>query len=398
MSGLSEWRSLTSSGEIADLPASGFRYKYAMDFVLDLLGVEGIAFSALGAGIPTPGILTRSFGGEWKCHIEDASGNVVWEQTVELRYTFVALIMSMLGMVGFSSFVWWISGETITTTNCGGALAEGEAPQTLGAEVGFAIPAGGSDYTSNTATILTEWTSPIYLCNIPPGSTFHIDFHNIGSSGLRYSIASVQTQTIAGGGAYIRIPQMGMVFAARPGAGGMACASYHAAAGTLPELSDEAVVWDSTVGTSAGTAVWVPYGNGGRLALIWQGYGALLYAESDNMADADGWEGPATVLPGHTLLGACRDRAGVLHILAKNEAGAVVGYRASRSLNREVLLSVSEPTVCMLETGGALNVSSASLFTYQNGVYYLMVDGSNQIEYYEGANGMALWRSAAPEG
>ena len=83
------------------------------------------------------------------------------------------------------------------------------------AEVGFADPASGADYTADTAYFMTEWTSPIYLLNIPAGSRIKIDFHNIGYSKLASSLAAIQTQVIAATGAFCRLPGYGMLLARR---------------------------------------------------------------------------------------------------------------------------------------------------------------------------------------
>jgi len=402
---LTAWKSLTSQGVIADTPAAGFRYKYAANFEVYLGDSPGgraaVAWSALGAGIPTPGLHSTSFKGRWKLRIITPSEETIFEQEVELTYWFVALLMAMFGGVAFSSFTWWISAENITTTVCGHRLEEGEKPAILGgaAEVGYADPAGGADYTTDTAYFWSDWISPVYLLNIPAGSRIKIDFHNIGLSGLRSSLAAVQTQVVAATGAFCRLPGYGMLVGARAGSDGMEAYAWHAPWGAPPDLEWDEPLWSSGVGTSGGRAVWVPYVGGGRVALLWEGLGAILYAESDNLADADGWEGPATVLPGHTLLGADRDTDGTLYILARNGDGQVVGYRASRSLNREVLLRLSQPTPCMMADGsGALSLTSVDYFEVDHGVAHVVVDRGSGLDYYQGMNGLATWHRHVDEG
>jgi len=403
--GLSDWSALTSRGQIADLPAAGFRYRYIQDITIHLSGTPGagaaLAWSALGLGTPTPGMHTSRVEGTWKVHIEDPNGATIFAQEVTLEYWFVALIISMFGGVGLSMWTWWLGDEEIVTTVCNGeALGEGEAPPTLGVEQGYAAPAGGSDYGTDYAIIMTEWVSPVYLCPLPAGATFHIDFHNIGLSKLRSSLAAIQTQVLEAAGAFYRNPGMGMLFGARGAAdGGMEARAWHAPRGAPPALAWTAgtAAWGASVGDSAGRAVWVPYPGGGRMALLWEGYGGLLYVESDNMADAEGWEGPVTVLAGHRLLGADRDTDGVLYILARNEDGQVVGYRASRSRNRDELLRVGPPVVCMMADGTPLSLSSVDMFQVDNGVAYVVVDRGDRLDYYEGTNGMAIWHRHAEE-
>jgi|GEM_PF-3151095 len=395
---LTNWRSLTSQGVIADTPAAGFRYRYGADFEVYLGDSPGawaaVSWSALGAGIPTPGMHTTSFKGRWRLRVITPAEETIFQQEVELTYWFVALLTAMFGGVAFSLFTWWISAEKITTTVCGHELAEGERPATLGgmAEVGFADPASGADYTTDTAYFMTEWTSPIYLFNIPAGSRIKIDFHNIGYSKLASSLAAIQTQVIAATGAFCRLPGYGMLVGARAGdTAGMEAYAWHAPWGDPPDLEWGDALWSSGVGSSGGRAVWVPYVGGGRVALLWEGLGALLYAESNNLADAEGWEGPTTVLPGHTLLGADRDTDGTLWILARNADGQVVGYRAARSLNRDLLLRVGPPTVCRMADGSPLNLTSADYFEVDHGVAHVVVDRGNRLDYYQGMNGMATW-------
>ncbi len=396
---LTNWKALTSQGVISDTPASGFRYRYGADFVVYLEDAPGalaaVAWSAVGAGVPVPGMHTVKVPMRWKLHIEDPNGTKLFEQEVKMDLWFVAMIMSMMGGVAFSLFTWWIheGSDTIKTTICDGkTLAEGEKPRTLGAEVGFNVPAGGSDYTSNYATILNEWTSPIYYCQLPAGSRFKITFHNVGYSSLRSSLSSIQTQVMEATGAFRRLPGFGMVVGARAGSGGMEAHAWHAPAGRATPLRWEAPQWTSGVGSSGGRCVWVPYVGGGRVALLWEGNGAILYAESCNLGDVNGWEGPATVLPGHTLLGADRDTDGVLYVLTRNPAGATVGYKLSRSLNREALVSVGPPIACrMRDSGEALSLTSVDHFEVERGVCHVMVDRGTSIDYYQGLDGMASW-------
>ncbi|MGD9496372.1 MAG: hypothetical protein AB7Y46_08675 [Armatimonadota bacterium] len=392
---LTPWRALKSTGEIADLPGAGFRYKYIQDITIYLSDTAGagaaLAWSALGLGVPTPGLHTKRIAGEWKVHIEAPGGATIFEQRVKLEYWFVALLMSMFGGVAFSVWTWWLGKETITTTVCGHALGEGEKPATFGVEEGYADPAGGSDYGTDYAIIATEWVSPIYLLNLPAGSTFHVDFHNVGLSKLRFLRSAIQTQIMPSAGAFVRVPGMGMLFGARGGSRGMACTAWHAPRGAPPRLAYQTGAWDSEVGSSSGRAAWVPYAGGGRLALLWEGFGGLLYAETDNMADDDGWEGPVTVLNGHTLLAADRDRDGTLYILARDSNGQVVGYRGHRASDR-TLLRLSEPVPCLLSTGEALSLTSVDWFEVDGGVCYLIVDRGSTLDYYEGTNAMALWR------
>lgn len=399
---LSDWRSLTSQGLIADLPASGFRYRYGMDFVIYLNETPGamaaLAWSALGFGLPTPGLHTIRVPMKWKLHVDDPNGTRLFEQEVRMDLWFVALFASMFGRVAFSLFTWWINegSDTITTTICDGkTLAEGEAPPTLGAEVGFALPAGGADWTGDYATILTEWTSPIYYCSLPAGCKFGISFHNVGYSGLRYSLSSIQSQVIAATGAFRRLPGYGMMVGARSGSDGMEAHAWHSPLGAPQPLSWEAPRWTSDVGGAAGRAAWVPYVGGGRVALIWEGNAALHYAESDNVADLGGWEGPVTMLPGHSLLGADRDTDGVLYLLTRNETGAVTGYRVSRSLDRDTLVRVGPPIPCLMRgTGAALSLTSVDSFEVEGGVAHVVVDRGGSIDYYIGLQGMAEWVQA----
>lgn len=393
---LTDWRSLTSEGEIGDLPASGFRYKYGMDFVIYLSSSPGaqaaLAWSAVGAGTPTPGMHTIRVPMKWKLHIDAPNGDRLFEQTVEMDLWFVALLMSMFGGVAFSLFTWWINEATITTTICNGEeLEEGEAPPTLGAEVGFAVPAGGGDYTSNYATILTEWTSPIYHCTLPAGSTFGIDFHNVGYSGLRSSLSSIQTQVIEATGAFVRLPGYGLMMGARAAGEGMEAHAWQAPLGAPTVLDWERSLWSSPLGTSAGRGEWLPSVGGGRVALLWEGAGALLYAESRNVADANGWEGPVTMLPGHTLLGADRDTDGVIYLLARTSGGQVVGYKISRAINRDNLVRTGEPVACVMDTGEALSLTSVDYFEVDRGVCHVVVDRGGSIDYYQGLQGMSTW-------
>ncbi len=394
---LTDWRSLTSEGEIGDLPASGFRYKYSMDFVIYLHtapeAYAALAWSVVAGGMPAPGMHTVKVPMEWKVHIDDPNGDRLFEQTVKMDLWFVALLMSMYG-VSISTFTWWINegADTITTTICDGQeLEDGEAPPTLGAEVGFAVPAGGADYTSNYATILTDWTSPIYHCSLPAGSTFGIDFHNAGLSKLRSSLAAVQTSVIEATGAFVRLPGYGMMMGARAAGEGMEAHAWQAPLGDPSVLDWESSLWSSPLGTSAGRGVWLPSVGGGRVALLWEGSGAILYAESSNVADADGWEGPVTMLPGHTLLGADRDTDGVIYLLARDGDGQVVGYKVSRAINRDNLVRTGEPVACMMDTGEALSLSSVDYFEVDRGVCHVVVDRGSSIDYYQGLQGMSVW-------
>ncbi|MEA3401639.1 MAG: hypothetical protein U9R79_10400 [Armatimonadota bacterium] len=395
--GFTDWRALTSDGDIADLPASGFRYKYIQDITIYLSDTAGagaaLAWSALGLGTPTPGFHAAQVRGTWRLHIDDPAGNRLFEQEVTLTYTFAAILISMFGGVAMSLWTWWLSGEDIDTTICGHELEEGEKPPTLGVEEGYGDPAGGSDYGTNWAKIMTEWVSPSYLVAIPDGSQLDIDFHNFGLDKLRPSLAAIQTQVLAAAGAFWRNPGMGMIFGARGAVdGGMEARAWHAPRNAPPTLAWERSVWESSTGQSSGRAVWVPHVGRGQMALLWQGYGGVLYAESDNMGDVDGWEGPVTVLAGHTLLGADRDDDGVLYILARNSDGQVVGYKGSRSGSRDTLLHVGPAVPCMLVDGTPLSITSLDMFQVDDGVAYAVVDTGADLDYYEGLNGMALWR------
>lgn len=397
---LTEWRSTTSDGVLADTPASGFRYKYGMEFALYLSQSPGamaaLAWSAIGAGTPTPGMHTTKIDTTWKVHIEDPNGTTLFAQTVELEFWFVALLMSMMGGVAFSTFTWWLNDTagTIETTVCNGQeLEEGESPQTLtGAEVGYASPAGGADYSTDYAIFMTDWVSPVYYCSLPAGSTFHIDFHNAGYSKLRHSLSSIQTQMLAATGAFRRLPGYGMMVGARSAGDGMEAHAWHAPLGEPPDLSWDSPVWSSALEGGAGRAAWVPYPGGGRVALVWEALGSIRYAESDNLAADTGWEGPVTVLAGHTLLGADRDTDGTLYLLTKNEDGQVVGYQVSRAVNREDLVRTGPAIPCVMRTTGEpLSLTSVDYFEVDGGVCHVVVDRGDGLDYYQGLSGMSMW-------
>jgi len=398
---LTDWRSLTSQGEIADLPASGFRYKYASDIVIYLTATPeamaaaaAVSWSAAGLGMPAPGLLVRQVKASLKVHIETPQGERIFEQQVDLTYTFVAIIESAFaGLLVMGLFTWWIGSEKITTTICGHELEEGEEPQTLGAEQGYGDPASGSDYTADYAHMMGDWISPLYLLDIPAGSTFHIDFHNFGLAHLTYSYAAIQTQVIFAPAAFYRNPREGLLFMAKPGLSGMAASCWSAPLGSPPELSAANRFWHSSVGTSGGKSFWVPHVGGGRLALVWEGFGAILYAESNNEGDDGGWEGPTTVLSGHSLLGAARDKTGALHLLTRDGEGKVVGYACHRSPDADKLVEVGPPVTCWNETDGeGLNVTGVAYFDVFGGIFCVVTDTGGHLTYYEGGNGMATWR------
>lgn len=404
---LTNWRSLTSDRKIADLPAAGFRYKYASDIVIYLTATPEamaaaapVSWSAVGLGVAGPGLFVRQVKGSLKVHIETPQGERIFEQQVDLTYTFVAIIQSAFaGLLVMGLFTWWIGAEKITTTICGHELEEGEEPQTLGAEQGYGDPASGSDYTADYAHVMGDWISPLYLFDIPDGSTFHIDFHNFGLAHLTYSYGAVQTQVISAMSAFYRNPREGMIWMARAGDPGMEVACWSAPQGELPVLLSSNRRWTSNVGTSGGQAVWVPYASGLPLALVWEGLGAVLYAESDNEGRVDGWKGPVPILPDHRLLNACRDKTGTLHILARDNEGKVVGYPCHTSPDADELVRVGAGISCLNVTdGGPLNVSAVNYLDVSEAVFTALVDSGDGIDYYESGNGMATWqRSVATE-
>jgi len=407
---LTTWKSLSSEREIADLPAIGFRYKHASDIIIYLAGspeamaaAAVISWSAAGLGLVAPGLIVRQIPCSLKVHIETPQGERIFEQQVDLVYTFVAIIQAgFAGLMVMGLFTWWIGSETITTTICGHELEEGEEPQTLGAEQGRADPAGGSDYTAQYAHVMGDWISPLYLLNIPDGSTFHIDFHNFGLAHLTYSFAAIQTQVIPSMSVFYRNPREGMIWLARAGDPGMEVACWPAAQGELPMLVTANRRWASNVGTAGGRAVWVPYASGLPLALVWEGFGSLLYAESTNEGREGGWQGPVAILPGHRLLSACRDKAGTLYLLTRNGEGQVTAYPCHTSPDLAELIRLGAGVIrlgsgipCLnITDGGPLSIAAANYLTVSEGVFTLLVDVGDGIDYYEGMNAMATWRRA----
>ena len=399
---LTKWRSLSSTGAIADLPATGFRYKLMADFEVylneDEAPLGGLTFSGILGAIPVSGLVTKTFTRRWKVRIVDPTGSTVFAQEVQVRYTLVALTQSVFGLTVLGMFTWWTSGERITTTVCGHPLAAGEAPETLGAEQGYCDPGGGSDYTDRYAVFLNDWISPVYLLPIPAGSRFVIDFHNIGLSGLRTSYGSIQTQTVTARSACYRNPRDGLMVLARPTKDGFTVSCWSAPNKGLnaPERVERR--WYSTLHTSPGYAVWVPYEGGSRLALVWEGYGGILYAESSDKSQLpDEWEGRTMILTGHRLLGACRDRTGILYLLTRNSEGKTVGYLVSRSSKRGQV-QVGPPVECVLEDGTPLSLSQVAYMGVSRGVVQVVVDRGDEIDYYEGHNGMLLWREVQVRG
>jgi len=118
------WKSLKSDGTIADTPATGWRYKYAVDVEFDYWS------------------LTPLMQGRWEVEILGPAGNVIFAQRVNLKYTMVHRTVGSLLIM----FVWWVDlqNQDIVTTVPGPVW-------TLGDETGHTEPAGDGDVIAGRA-------------------------------------------------------------------------------------------------------------------------------------------------------------------------------------------------------------------------------------------------------
>lgn len=190
-----DWRSLGSNHTIADTPATGFQYRYSVNDDFDYFTLRD------GGSIITD---------RWNVTISAPDGTVIFQQQVAIRYLLTYMGSGALLII----FVWYISSETITTT-------VPEDPPTLAGDEGYAVPAGGSDFTALAGKIMFDWYSPVYEIPLPAGAIFDVTFHTAGTPALSQAEAAVQTRVLAGGGMTgTRMTEDGMVRLVRPRQGG----------------------------------------------------------------------------------------------------------------------------------------------------------------------------------
>ncbi len=416
--GLTSWRSLKSDGTILDTPAVCFRYKYAQDFWLSFgdttTQLASVLVALLGPGIPAPvtGITTFTFGGTFEIHIEDPGGNKIFEQSVTLTYRIVALLEAFVGLIMVSLFTWWIEEEEIETTICGHVLEEGEQPAIYaGVEEGFSQPAGGSDYTDYEGHILTDWTSPLYALNIPAGSKFFIDFHNIGMVGLT-KLGVIQTQVCAGGiCAALRSPEHGMLWVARAEADAIDITGTSDLRAIDPGMNaDTFWPWDEGApnlgapihgavdAQGATRPVLLRFPCKAHLVLVWQGGQNIQVSRSitsGQQTELVQWSTPMNVLPGHTLLGAAISEDGsALYLVARGSQGTVSARCPVEYDEGELVIGEGEPVLMTLEDDEEFPSIADQLHTLQMSgqMAMLIVDGGAGVEVYLSHDGLRTWR------
>jgi hypothetical protein len=143
------------------------RYRHALVWEVDLFGF---------------GIGAKTKSGSWTLELITPDGTVIFKQVVTLTLQLVSL-----SVPGLNLFVWNYVKDTFETTIIGGETVTKETigPYLLGgtaeSEQGDMQPASGESSTDLTATIISDWYSPVYLFEIPEGTKFEASQDSWGS-------------------------------------------------------------------------------------------------------------------------------------------------------------------------------------------------------------------------
>lgn len=130
--------------------------------------------------------------GSWEIEFTSPAGVVLFRQKVELKLFLVAI-----GVPGLQLFTWNYVHDRFETTIAGGEAVTHDTigkyllGGTLESQQGDLQPAEGFESTDQTATIVADWYSPVYVFRIPVGTTVKTrrDGWGFGSAVSTYAYA-----------------------------------------------------------------------------------------------------------------------------------------------------------------------------------------------------------------
>jgi len=370
------WKSLGSDHIIADTPATGFQYRYAVDEEFDY-------YSLANQGLNTTD--------RWSVTIAAPDGTIIFKQDVVLKYSLVYMGAGPMLII----FVWYISSETITTT-------VPENPPTLASESGYAIPAGGSDFTALAGHIMFDWYSPVYEIALPVGAIFDVTFHTAGAPALRQSEAAVQTRVFAGGGMTgTRMTEDGMVRLVRPRSGGglefisgcdvrglgaVGGASWSFSVSDAPSEPQVSSLISARAAATHGIAFYL---HQVAPVVIYQESGNLMAVRSSD--DGRTWDEAMEIVNGVTMTAAAIGPDGGTISIVGMRGTAPVALVCSFERTAEGVATI-RATDEFAAVGLPSLPLSLQFMQIQNNVYHLIIDNSGCLRYYRSSDGMRSWQ------
>lgn len=372
--GWSQWRSLRSDGTIADTPAQGFQFKYAIDVRIPWFHLS-----------PPTGTA------RWEVEIAGSDNTLIFKQKIEFRYMFVSLIIGPMVFM----FTWWpdLQNAKVTTEIP-------ESPATLGGEQPYGdFWAGMGGVVAGEAHMMWDYYSGIYLVPLPAGAKFRVRRANVGLPDLRNSSSAIQTRVMAGGALNAaRLMQDGMWRILRPrhgggwdftagcdirGLGGAGEAAWPWSASPAPQ--EPQVI--STVSTATGDA---------RLFYLHETTPTVIYIQGTTLRavrstdDGVTWGESMVVAQGITMVAADVGPDGAtIYVVGKRGSAPVallLGFERDE-FGQAILRAVDEFEAVGLPTG----LPAGQVLKAQDGVFHLLVDSGGRIDYYRSTDGMRSW-------
>ena len=437
---LTSWKSPQSDGTIADTPASCWQYKYAIEFDYPLSLWGGFTawadtskwrlrlYIPPAAPWPTVGETPEQIGA-------DIEAGTIFLHEVENRYQIVSLAGQFIMWVvaGYEHIRTTISGyrlataklarditptettipltdlqgtwpptgsgyieweridyallvdDTLTGVRRGrytGALTHRvgaevrEAPQTIGADQGNMDPASWTD-----PHIITEYLSPVYKLPIPSGTRVKIDFHNVGLSQLRLSIAAIKTRVCqVAGGLAVRDAMQGVSWGIVGNGRRLASCHDDRTAGPysarLPFAVEEGRL--------------LRFGSSTRLAVIGSSGGTVRWADSPAEGQEGTWKTVATIATGVGFVTGClSEDGGMLYILGRAADRGLHCYHAQLG---PIGVAPSWDDLGPV-TGLPTALESGCYMADQRGTLHLVTaQGTSSIAHYRSRDGGRAWQ------
>jgi hypothetical protein len=367
---------------MADTPARGFQYRYELEAEVSFWSEDDQYF------------VFRTIPGEFHIRLwvppnkpdaeitaEDIEAGTIFYSEVNVEYWMVALIQKMLfaPVLSLGSWQWNPTGDEINTTICGHVLADGEKPDTIGFESGYADPAEGYDFSNNAIMFSSAWYSPVYRLNIPAGTRLKVDFHNMGYAGL--TNPTVFTAVLRATAQGVRDPRQGVCWLADEGGSGVEVSS-------LLGKQPGPFAADIALATQGVRLLRRPQTT--HLMLVYQRTAGLVVMDSPAEGQDGTWHTMAIIPGNYELVAtALTEDGGMLYILA------TVGSQL-HMLHVPLGEPTADPaggtaTLPVTDLGAVQGIpanADVALFTAQSGRLHLVVRTSAATYYYSRDGGL----------
>jgi len=374
----SNWKNLrlNRKGLIADTPAVGFQFRYAVDLTRDWWECD----PPLGQA-------------HYKVEIKAGDGTLLFQQQVSFRYVYVTLVSGPLLLI----FTWWLD-----TNN---AKIETTVPSpvfTLGDEKPYYESDNFGDVIAGQAHMMFTLYSGVYMVPLPAGSTFDMREMNIGF-GLLDADGLIQTRVLQGGELTgVRLMQDGMVRLIQPHQGGgleFLGACDVRAMGAQPDSASAWPYSGSEAPTRAQVESIVTSAGGvttGLLFYLHEVTPVVLYQEGAKLRavrsldDGLTWRDLMEIANGVTMVAAdVGPDGGTIYIVGmrgQQAVGLVCSFERDAA-GQTILRATDEfPAV-----GLSGLPTSLQMLKIQNGVFHLVVSEGGGIRYWQSVDGMRSW-------